>query len=700
MKKFFSIIALLLAISVLFVFGCKDPEVPVEPPGETEAPEKPGDTETGGNQSGDNTETGGNQSGDNTGAGGNQPGDTETGENQPGDNSGTGGNQPGDNTESGGNQSGDNSGTGENQPGDNTESGGNQPGDNTGDNDDSDDVLVPNSITLTVSSGLVYVGETATVTSSVTLSDGSTVNPEITTTGKSTVSGNVLTANSVGTETITATYEGLSTSVNVKIKEKITNSIFVHVPKNLNYTNAYAWIGESTELLGGWPGTTMTDSDNDDYYEIEINQTSINIIFNGSGQTKDLIIESTGEYWYIGGKDGSGVFTSDFTDVDPTTSKDPVTSTENASGSGNDSSDDNQDSGDINQGGSSGDNNDDNENQGGSSGGSTGGESSDPIVTDYYWTNKDGAVGTNKTISSWSDWTEAERIAQNAAYDDPRTWLGIQEVPYDVYALYAAYDDTNLYIMVELTNIVDRASFMWHDYAGSDNAWWNNRDIPLGMLFNTGKGIISTKPTVGSKNAPIWDSVDFSDTNGFDAMFYHSSKYGTFEGSHVGVGTPGFFKTTSEGNFSYDSNYCLSFNAGSTIGTSGISVKYQRKCAVSKKIYYESTPTGNRGESGQTGESLINSTTYTAVDTNDLDMSYWYTIPLSTLGIDKNYIQTKGIGIRQITTGGGSLMDCSPWDPSMVDAATEPYSKVDDNTSHEKEDCDDMTTPLARIGKM
>ena len=45
-------------------------------------------------------------------------------------------------------------------------------------------------------------------------------------------------------------------------------------------------------------------------------------------------------------------------------------------------------------------------------------------------------------------------------------------------------------------------------------------------------------------------------------------------------------------------------------------------------------------------------------------------------------------------------MDCSPWDPSMVDVATEPYSKVDDNTSHEKEDCDDMTTPLARIGKM
>ena len=55
-----------------------------------------------------------------------------------------------------------------------------------------------------------------------------------------------------------------------------------------------------------------------------------------------------------------------------------------------------------------------------------------------YWTNKDGAVGTYKKISSFNDWTEKERIAQGAAYDDPRTWKGVQEVPYDVYALYAA----------------------------------------------------------------------------------------------------------------------------------------------------------------------------------------------------------------------------------------------------------------------
>lgn len=332
--------------------------------------------------------------------------------------------------------------------------------------------------------------------------------------------------------------------------------------------------------------------------------------------------------------------------------------------------------------------------------------------SEYYWTNKNG-YGTNKTISSWSDWTEAERIAQCAAYDDPRTWTGIQEVPYDVYALYAAYDDTNLYVMVELTNMVDRANFMFHDYASSDNAWWNNRDIPLGLAINTGTSVLAKGPYMDASGTRIWGDpnnpdkgIAFEDANGFDWLLYHSSKYGTFagDGTFVGVGTPGFFHVQSDGYFSYntetDTSHCLSVNTGTTTGTSGIDIKYKRQCVVSKQIYYESTPTDNRKTSAQTGEMLMASDNYTAVETNDLDMSYWYTIPLKTLGMTKADVESRGIGIRQLTTGGGSLMDCAPWDPCMVDVAGELYSGADDNTSKEKEDCDKMTTPLARIGHM
>ena len=324
-----------------------------------------------------------------------------------------------------------------------------------------------------------------------------------------------------------------------------------------------------------------------------------------------------------------------------------------------------------------------------------------------YGTNDKG-YGVNKTISSWSDWTEDMQIARGAAYDDPRTWMGIQETAYDAYALYAAYDDTNLYLMVELTNLPDgRATFMNHNYAGSDNAWWDNRDCPIGFVINTGKGVTSTSPTVLQSGAtgPIWGAINFTDTEGFDFLFYHSSKYGYAEhkAAFVGVGTPGLFKlNSSTGYFSYDAAYCLSANSGApgaeTAGTSGISVRYNRKCQVSSTVNFESTPTDNRATSGQTGEDLMESETYTSVETNDLDMSYWYTIPLATLGIDKAYIQSNGIGVRQLTPNGGSLMDCLPWDPSMVDNATEPCSD-DESTSHEKEDTDAITSAQARVGK-
>lgn len=335
----------------------------------------------------------------------------------------------------------------------------------------------------------------------------------------------------------------------------------------------------------------------------------------------------------------------------------------------------------------------------------------------YYWTNKGGAVGTNKTISSWSDWTEAERIGQCASYDDPRTWKGIHEVPYDAYALYAAYDDTNLYIMVELTNAVDRAKFMYYDYAASDNAWWDNRDIPLGLAINTGKAANPAKgpymDTAGS--SVIWGGatggINFTDSEGMDYILYHSSKYGyaDHKGSFVGVGKPGLFKVTDSGIFSYKEPYCLSVNTGTGKGSSGIDIKYKRNLQVSTEVWCENSPAAedpinqNRESSlHQTGEALMTSTNYIDLGTESalgLDMSYWYTIPLSTLGIDKNYLETKGIGIRQLTTNGGSLMDCIPWDPCMVDVAAGECSD-DPSTSAEKRDIDNITTPQARIGHM
>ena len=334
----------------------------------------------------------------------------------------------------------------------------------------------------------------------------------------------------------------------------------------------------------------------------------------------------------------------------------------------------------------------------------------------YYWTNKDGAVGIEKTISSWSDWTEDMRIAQCAAYDDPRTWRGIHEVPYDAYALYAAYDDTNLYIMVELTNAADRAEFMYHDYVASDNAWWDNRDIPLGLAINTGKTAQVANSPVLDTGDVIWGSavggINFNDAGGMNYILYHSSKYGYSEhkGTFVTVGTPGFFKLKeATGTFSYDPAYCLPVNTGTPSATFGIAIKYKRNLQVSKNVWCENSPADeepinqNRESSlHQTGEDLMASTNYIDLGTQsalELDMSYWYTIPLSTLGIDKNYLTTTGISIRQLTTNGGSLMDCIPWDPCMVDIAADECSD-DASTSAEKRDVDEIKTSQARIGHL
>ena len=335
----------------------------------------------------------------------------------------------------------------------------------------------------------------------------------------------------------------------------------------------------------------------------------------------------------------------------------------------------------------------------------------------YYWTNKDGAVGIEKTISSWSDWTEDMRIAQCAAYDDPRTWRGNHEIPYDAYALYAAYDNTNLYIMVELTNAADRAKFMYYDYAASDNAWWDNRDTPLGLAINTGKTAKVANGPVLDTGDVIWGSaiggINFNDAGGMNYILYHSSKYGFSEhkGTFVSVGTPGFFKLKeSTGTFSYDPSYCLTVNKETEKGTSGIDIKYKRNLQVSKNVWCENSPAAeedpenqNRASSlHQTGENLMASANYIDLGTKstlELDMSYWYTIPLSTLGIDKNYLTTKGISIRQLTTNGGSLMDCIPWDPCMVDIAAEECSD-DKSTSAEKRDVDEIKTSQARIGHL
>ena len=295
--------------------------------------------------------------------------------------------------------------------------------------------------------------------------------------------------------------------------------------------------------------------------------------------------------------------------------------------------------------------------------------------SEYYWTNKNGAVGVNKTISSFSDWTEDMKIAQGAANDDPRAFRGYHEKATDFYALYAAYDDTNLYLMIEMPSIDGR------DITSKDWQYALDENLGMGIGINTGKrtvgdGEFDTGITAWHKEK-MYSITECIDT----LLMFHPAEYGT----------PGFFITKDDGKFSYDENYCLTFAAQG--------VETSKKIGLLSKTLYGRSDNGNLSK-----EEYLAKTDYVDMlaDSGKTDVSgymYQVTISLKGLGIDKSYLESNGIGVVTFSTFGTSMMDALPWCSNLIDTAAEAYSS-DDSTSAEKEDFDSYDVPLARIGHM
>ena len=108
-------------------------------------------------------------------------------------------------------------------------------------------------------------------------------------------------------KTKTATFKSGSTTEVSFVT--VTDKIIVHLESSSSYKNIYIWTdAPKVEPFGAWPGKAMEDTDGDGWYDVTIEYTSINLIFNGSGQTADLTREA-GEWWY---KDGT------WYDEDPT----------------------------------------------------------------------------------------------------------------------------------------------------------------------------------------------------------------------------------------------------------------------------------------------------------------------------------------------------------------------------------------------
>ena len=497
-----------------------------------------------------------------------------------------------------------------------------------------------------------------------------------------------------------------------------TDRIIVHW-KDTKGKNIYAWSTDSsqTKYFGDWPGKTDAEADSYGYYSATINATSSCVIFNGNGQTRDLKISSAGEYWWLGSENCND---SDWTNVNPNEnvlSSDASLASISVNGkaavisgtSATYAASGADDSFTVSSISALAVDSNASVTYSATTGSVADGKSKDFTITvkngtktavytltvtytkkttpKYYWTNKNGAVGNNKTITGLSSWSEEDKIIQGVACDTPRCWLGGHEYPDpDLYAMFAAWDDTNLYLLIEIPNVDDA------DAVDNDKCYAGSQFLPMGIVLNTGKrtagnGLLDTGNSVWQGSALYtWEE-------GIDTMLMFHPR--------VGIGEPSIFKTQSDGTFTYEASVTDAANKQYCIGfaTAGVEREiFFNKCVSSNMWAAVTDEEGNWGSKSTTDMDSYSYVDYMSSEYGKKMSSYQVTIPLSALDIDKSYIENTGISVGCFSTYGASTMDCLPWDSCMIDNASESYSS-DPSSSKEKEDLDNITVSLARIGK-
>ncbi len=306
--------------------------------------------------------------------------------------------------------------------------------------------------------------------------------------------------------------------------------------------------------------------------------------------------------------------------------------------------------------------------------------STSPAIAGNYATNPNGGCGVRKTITvdgDKSDWDSSMLIAQGVANDDPRVYAhwSMHEIPIDDYAMYAAWDNTNLYIMYEMCNVQDVVAPGEDFPLTQGNLWIYN--LPVFIYIYTGSGNITHNLTAGGT---LWDTGTTIDANSDHVIAYSTN--------------------ASNGPFIYTANDDGQLEPDVLVkrgAETGINIKWGNGKMLSGKLMgLPKAGTDNHRTAGDcVNETLTDF--YSAGHNPKMDMFYEISIPLKNLDISASDIESSGIGIMKVSTFGTSGMDCLPYDLSMADNAVKPYSK-DPSTSAEKEDQDHITVPMARIG--
>ncbi|MDD5796816.1 MAG: starch-binding protein [Oscillospiraceae bacterium] len=330
----------------------------------------------------------------------------------------------------------------------------------------------------------------------------------------------------------------------------------------------------------------------------------------------------------------------------------------------------------------------------------------------YYGTNPNMQLGKYKTITvdgKVDDWDSSMIIAQGVANDDSRVYMpsAMHEPPMDNYALYCAWDDDNLYFMWEMANTT-KIILQGDNFATSNEARpWRN-DTPLYLALSIDPTKQATGPAVGTNkdgstytNPFVWGCEGGLALKGGTGFTTHIDTLIANDAKNSNGGASIFKADTLADDGTYLFNYDTRIPIGirsfeAQDNQNGFQFKYDYG-TKSDTLYGINAPMGSRVLGDNTNPSS------NFVDFFDLGYKksngyiYEVGIPLSLLGIDRDYIETKGIGAMQILTYGTSAVECLPHDPTTLDNANVPYGP-DPSTSHEKEDIDNITVPLARIG--
>ena len=306
-------------------------------------------------------------------------------------------------------------------------------------------------------------------------------------------------------------------------------------------------------------------------------------------------------------------------------------------------------------------------------------------LSSYYAINPNG-TSKSKTITvdgSLSDWDSSMLIAQATANDDPRVYRenSMYEIPYDAYALYGTWDDTNLYLMIEMTNVQDVVAPNDNFPLGS-NATVDN--IPMFIYIDTGKSDAIGNNGLTSKGDTLW-GCHTTVTNSFNRVIALSSGVGK-NGPYIYGGDSTGINPVELGNAT----------------TSGIVYKTGKGILSSKVNGIDKAYGTNNNR--VPGDICSDSSAWVDFNTlghssSTMDYNYEVSIPLSQLGITKSDIESNGVGVLFVHSSGASGMDCLPYDITMNDNANLPDPASQEFNSFEKSDDDNITTSFARLGK-